>query len=192
LEHSKIADWDDAWWLEALAKYNVYERCHRDFSRRDDPVGRPWAIPAGASADHGSGVVDRCLAVLYPASVRGHLPVQWRGLEFFTKPRCVAVPTTTCRVSCAGSQRTSAFTTSITYAVGLPAIGCQICGIIRNSLPSESTQKAAEESAASPVTQFQMAQTVRGREFALPFRRQPRGYVRDAELFKDHAGAGLL
>ena len=32
-------------------------------------------------------------------------------------------------VSCAGSQRTSAYTTSITFAVGFPAIGCQICGI---------------------------------------------------------------
>src|ERR1700757_3875535 len=70
-----VADRDDAWRLEALAKYNVYERCHRGFGRRDDPAGRPWAIPAGASADHGSGGVDRRLAVLYPAPVRGDLLV---------------------------------------------------------------------------------------------------------------------
>ena len=50
----------------------------------------------------------------------------------------MAAPTITCRASCAGSRRTSAFTTSITYAVEFPAIGCQMyCGIIRSSLSSD-------------------------------------------------------
>jgi len=52
----------------------------------------------------------------------------------------MAVPTITCRVSCAGSRRTSAFTTSITCAVEFPAIGCRMyCGITRSSPPSDES-----------------------------------------------------
>ncbi len=53
----------------------------------------------------------------------------------FTKLRCMAVPITTCRLSCAGSRRISAFTTSITCAVEFLAIDCRMCcGTIRSSL----------------------------------------------------------
>jgi len=52
----------------------------------------------------------------------------------------MAVRTITCRVSCAGSRRTSAFTTSITCAVEFPAIGCRMyCGITRSSPPSDES-----------------------------------------------------
>src|SRR5271163_261307 len=72
---ASVAGRDHAWRLEALAKYNGHERCHRDFGRRNDSPDRPWAIPAGAPADHCSGGVDRRLAVLYPTPVRAHLLV---------------------------------------------------------------------------------------------------------------------
>jgi fatty acid desaturase len=55
---ASVADWDDAHRLAALAKYDGYEHCHRDFGRWYDSAGRHGAIPAGASADHGSGCVD--------------------------------------------------------------------------------------------------------------------------------------
>src|SRR5689334_20570820 len=72
---ASIANRDDAWRLGALAKYDGHEHRHRDFGRRDDPAGRLWAISAGAPTDHGSGGVDRRLAVLCPTPVRGHLLV---------------------------------------------------------------------------------------------------------------------
>src|ERR1700736_4660883 len=70
-----LADRDDAWRLEALAKYHGHQHGHRDSGRRDDPAGRLWAIAACAPADPGSGGVDRCLAVLCPTPVRAHLLV---------------------------------------------------------------------------------------------------------------------
>src|SRR5438876_3393159 len=77
---ASVANWDDAWRLEALAEYDGHEHRHRDSGRRDDPAGRLWTIPVGAPADHDSSGVDRCLAVLHPTPVRGHLVVRRRGL----------------------------------------------------------------------------------------------------------------
>src|SRR5690348_5203112 len=79
---ASVAGGDNAWRLEALAKYNGHERRHRDFGRWDDSPDRPWAIPAGAPTNHDSGGVDRRLAVLCPTPVRAHLLVPRRGLEF--------------------------------------------------------------------------------------------------------------
>src|SRR4029077_10829402 len=72
---ASVADRDDAWRLAVLAKYNGYEHRHRDSGRRDDPAGRLWALPACPPPNHRSGVVDRCVAVLCPTPVRGHLLV---------------------------------------------------------------------------------------------------------------------
>src|SRR5690242_12951443 len=72
---ASVASRDDARRLDALAKYNGYERRHRNSGRRDDPAGRPWAVPPGAPADHDSGGIDWRLAVLCPTPVRGHLLV---------------------------------------------------------------------------------------------------------------------
>lgn len=62
-----------------------------------------------------------------------------------TMLRSMAVRTTTCRLSCAGSPRTSASITSIIYAVESPAIGCRTrSGIIRSSpLREESPSSRA-------------------------------------------------
>src|SRR6266566_1732557 len=79
---ASVADRDDAWRLDALAEHHGHERGHRGSDRRNDLAGRRWAIPACAPAHHGSGGVDRCLAVLCAAPVRGYLLVPRRGLEF--------------------------------------------------------------------------------------------------------------
>jgi hypothetical protein len=123
----------------ALAEYDGYERRHRSSGCRDELAGRRRALPAVARADHGSGGVDRRLAVLYPASVRGHLLVPRRGRSFHEAAlhgsSCYHLP---------GVLRW--FTAnigvlhSITSAVGFLAIGYQkCCGIIRNSLPSDDS-----------------------------------------------------
>ncbi|MFK4384565.1 hypothetical protein ACVWYQ_007166 [Bradyrhizobium sp. USDA 3397] len=72
---ASLADRVDAQRLAALAKYNGYERHHRGSDRRHDWAGWPWAIPAGASADRGSGCVNRCLAVLCSTPIRGNIVV---------------------------------------------------------------------------------------------------------------------
>ena len=53
----------------------------------------------------------------------------------------MAVPTITCRASCVGLRRTSAFTTSITYAGRFPVIDCRMCcGITRSSPLSDESR----------------------------------------------------
>ena len=91
------------------------------------------AVPAGASADHAARRLDRRLAVLRPAPVRGDDLGRATTTGICTTPPCTAARITTCRRSCAGSPPISASTTCIISAAGSPITGCRgCCAIIRS------------------------------------------------------------
>src|SRR4051812_6064149 len=102
-----IAGGDDASRLETLAEHDGHEHRPRGSRRHDDPAGRLWAVPARASADHCSGGVDRCLAVLRPASVRAHALGPRRDLEFSRRraARQLSLPTAGCLAMVHGKYR---------------------------------------------------------------------------------------
>jgi hypothetical protein len=60
-------------------------------------------------------------------------------------------------------------TTVVVSASALPAWAWELVPTATEEIDEKVTPKAAEESAAFLLTQFQMAQTIRGRTFALSF-----------------------
>jgi fatty acid desaturase len=62
----------DARGLAAMAQHHGDQRRNRGSRRHDDMADQLWGIPARASTDHASRRLDRGLAVLCPAPVRGH------------------------------------------------------------------------------------------------------------------------
>ena len=83
-------------------------------------------VPARASADRAARRLDRRLAVLRPAPIRGYV-LGGDAPGTCTRRRCMAARTTICRLSCAGSPPISAFTMSIICAAAFPTIGCRAC-----------------------------------------------------------------
>ena len=67
--------------MAALAQHHGNQRGDRGSGRRDDMARRRRAIPARALAHHAAGSLDRRLAVLRPAPVRGHILGQRKRLE---------------------------------------------------------------------------------------------------------------
>ena len=99
---------------------------------RSSPRALIWligigAVPAGASADHAAGGLDRRLAVLRAASVRAHRLGRTTRAGICTRPRCTAARITSCPASCAGSPPISACITCIICAAGFPITGCRAC-----------------------------------------------------------------
>ena len=90
---------------------------------RHECSGRRPELPARAAADHAARLLDRDLAVLRPAPVRGDLlgPSGSRGAS--TPAPCRAARISICRRRFAGSPPTSASTTSITWRAESRAIG---------------------------------------------------------------------
>ena len=100
--------------LGALAQHHVHQSGDRHDRRRADLADRRQGVRAGASADHAARGLDRRVAVLRAAPVRGRRPGRTARAGTGTRPRCTAARTTSCRRSCAGSPPISACTTSIT------------------------------------------------------------------------------
>ena len=95
--------------------------------RRHDVAGGRHAVPARAPADHAARLLDRRVAVLRPAPVRGHVSGRGRRPGACTRRRCTAARTTTCRASCAGSRPISACITCIISPAASRSIGCRAC-----------------------------------------------------------------
>ncbi len=64
-----------------MAQHHGDQPRNRGCRRDDDMVDRRRGIPAGASTDRTSCWLDRGLAVLRPAPVRGHGLGSWPRLE---------------------------------------------------------------------------------------------------------------
>ena len=111
------ADGDGAKRLDTLA-YHGAERRHRDFGCGHNPAGRPWAIPPY--------VLIAALAVsisVWLLLVQHQFEdTSWSHDEdwSFHGAWLHGSSIITCRVFCAGSRRTLAYTTSITCAVAIP------------------------------------------------------------------------
>src|SRR5712691_9793064 len=71
----------DARRMAALAQHHGHQRDNRGSRRRHDMARRHRSSPARASAHHAAGGIDRCLAVLRPAPVRGHVLGKRKRLE---------------------------------------------------------------------------------------------------------------
>ena len=108
-----------------------------------DVAGRRGAVPARASADHAARRLDRRLAVLRPASVRGDV-LGRDGSWTLHEARCTAARTTICRASCAGSRPISACTTCITCAAASPTTGFRKCCATTPSWDDRAADAAAE------------------------------------------------
>src|SRR6266851_4841263 len=81
------ADRRDVRGLPTLAQHHGDERCDRGSGRHRDMVRRRWAIPDGAPPNCVSCCFHRGLAVLRPASVRGHV----RGRDWAWNPHAAAL-----------------------------------------------------------------------------------------------------
>ena len=113
--------------LAGLAQHHGHQRGDRAHHRRLDVAGRRPAVPARALADRAARRLDRRVAVLCPAPIRGHVLGRESPAGPCTRRHFTAARTTTCRASCGGSRPTSACTTCTIFAAASPTTGCRRC-----------------------------------------------------------------
>ena len=107
-----------------LPQRRRHQRRGRDHDRGTGDRRRAGAVPCRLSAGPSAGCFDRRMALLHPASVRGHLLAVAAGNGISRRRRWRVVPSTTCRAPCTGSPAISACTTSTTSPARSRTITC--------------------------------------------------------------------